>query len=289
MVQNAKIRRMADCNALLYLAILNHHVTMVYSPFDLATNPINRITYTQPLEQQRMERTHAPEYIPMMRDLPMDLRPRERMLYAGPSALSTAELLAIILRVGNKGENVIRMAERLLAQLGGVTGLAQANFEELCALHGMGEAKATQIKAALELGKRLSAASPQDRLQVRSPADVANLLMLEMGLLEQEQLRAVLLDTKNFVSRVTTVYTGSLNTTVVRVAEVFREAIRANSAGIIIVHNHPSGDPTPSPEDVRVTEMLVQAGALLDISVLDHLVIGRNRYVSMKERGLGFK
>jgi len=236
-----------------------------------------------------MEWTNAPEYLPMIRDLPMDLRPRERMLYAGPSALSTAELLAIILRVGNKGENVIRMAERLLSQMGGVTGLAQANFEELCALHGMGEAKATQIKAALELGKRLLMAAPQERPQVRSPADIANLLMLEMGLLEQEQLRAVLLDTKNFVVRVATVYSGSLNTTVVRVAEVFREAIRANCAGMIIVHNHPSGDPTPSPEDVRVTEMLVEAGALLDISVLDHLVIGRSRYVSLKERGLGFK
>lgn len=236
-----------------------------------------------------MERINAPEYLPMIRDLPMDLRPRERMLYAGPSALSTAELLAIILRVGNRGENVIRLAERALSQFGGVAGLAQANLDELQGIHGIGEAKATEIKAALELGRRLLVASPQERLQVRSPADVANFLMLEMGLLEQEQLRAVLLDTKNFVIRVTTVYTGSLNTTVVRVAEVFREAIRSNSAGMIVVHNHPSGDPTPSPEDVRVTEMLIEAGALLDISVLDHLVIGRNRYVSLKERGLGFK
>ncbi len=236
-----------------------------------------------------MERSHAPEYTLMMRDLPLDLRPRERMLYAGPSALSTTELLAIILRVGNKGESVIRLAERVLTHFGGIAGLAQASIDELRGIHGIGEAKATEIKATLELGKRLLLASPQDRLQVRSPADVANLLMLEMGLLEQEQLRAVLLDTKNFVVRITTVYSGSLNTTVVRIAEVFREAIRANSAGIIVVHNHPSGDPTPSPEDVRVTEMLVQAGTLLDISVLDHLVIGRNRYVSMKERGLGFK
>lgn len=236
-----------------------------------------------------MERTEAPEYIPMIRDLPMDLRPRERMLYAGPSALSTTELLAIILRVGGRGENVIRMAERLLADFGGITGLAQANFEELCRAHGIGEAKATQIKAALELGKRLLAASPQERLQVRSPVDIANLLMLEMSLLEQEQLRVVLLDTKNFVVRVTTVYAGSLNSAVVRISEIFREAIRANSASIAVVHNHPSGDPTPSPEDVRVTEMIVEAGKLLNIDVLDHLVIGRNRFVSMKERGLGFK
>lgn len=236
-----------------------------------------------------MERIESPEYVLMMRDLPVDLRPRERMLYAGPSALSTAELLAIILRVGNKGENVVRMAERLLSEFGGVTGLAQANFEELCAAYGMGEAKATQIKAALELGRRLMVASPAERLQVRSPVDVANLLMLEMSLLEQEQLRVVLLDTKNFVIKVHMVYSGSLNSAVVRVGEVFREPIRSNSAAIAVVHNHPSGDPTPSPEDVRVTEMIVEAGALLDIDVLDHLIIGRNRFVSLKERGLGFK
>jgi DNA repair protein RadC len=236
-----------------------------------------------------MERTQSPEYVLMMRDLPDDLRPRERMLYAGPSALSTAELLAIILRVGNRGENVIRMSERLLSEFGGLPGLAQANFEELCSTHGIGDAKATQIKAALELGRRLMAAAPQERLQVRSPLDVANLLMLEMSLLEQEQLRVVLLDTKNYIIRVHTVYTGSLNSAVVRISEVFREPIRTNSAAIAVAHNHPSGDPTPSPEDVRVTEMIVEAGALLDIDVLDHLIIGRNRFVSMKERGLGFK
>jgi DNA repair protein RadC len=225
----------------------------------------------------------------MIRDLPMDLRPRERLAYAGAGALSTAELLAIILRVGGRGENVIRMAERLLAQFGGLAGLAQASYDELCLQHGMGEAKATQIKAALELGRRLLVAAPQERPQVRSPGDVANLLMLEMGLLEQEHLRTVLLDTKNNVQRVANVYAGSLNAAVVRVGEVFREAIRANSAAIIVVHNHPSGDPTPSPEDVRVTELIVEAGRLLDIEVLDHLIIGRNRYVSLKERGLGFK
>jgi DNA repair protein RadC len=235
-----------------------------------------------------MEQTTSPEYNPMIRDLPVDLRPRERMVYAGPNALSDAELLAIILRVGIGGENVIRMAERLLTKYGSIAGLAQASLDELANQRGMGQAKATQIKAALELGKRL-AASPTGRPQVRSPGDVANLLMMEMGLLEQEHLRTVLLDTKNYVMRVTNVYIGSLNSAAVRVGEVFREAIRSNSASIIVVHNHPSGDPTPSPEDVRVTEMIVDAGKLLDIEVLDHLVIGRNTYVSLKERKLGFK
>lgn len=239
-------------------------------------------------DREGKETSAVVEYSPMIRDLPVDLRPRERLAYAGAAALNTAELLAIILRVGGRGENVIRMAERLLVQFGGVAGLAQAGFDELCLQHGMGAAKATQIKAALELGKRLTLASPQDRLQVRGPGDVANLLMVDMGLLEQEHLRTVLLDTKNYIIRVANVYSGSLNSAVVRVGEVFREAIRANSASIIAVHNHPSGDPTPSPEDVRVTEMMVEAGKLLDIPLLDHLVIGRSRYVSLKERGLGF-
>lgn len=232
---------------------------------------------------------NAPIYSPMIRDLPAELRPRERMLYAGASALSDAELLAIILRMGTKNENVIRMAERILSEFGGFVGLARATFEELQRAHGMGEAKATQIKAALEMGRRLLAASPEERTQVRSPADVANVVMLEMGLLEQEELRVALLDMKNFILRIVRIYTGSLNTAVVRIGEIFRAAVRANCASIIVLHNHPSGDPTPSPEDVRVTEMIVEAGRLLDIEVLDHLVIGRNRFVSLKERGLGFK
>lgn len=229
------------------------------------------------------------DYTPTIKELPDSLRPRERMIYAGAGALSSAELLAIILRTGGQGENVIRMAERLLIRFGGVTGLAQASHEELCLEHGVGPAKAVQIKAALELGRRLLAASPMDRPQVRTPGDVANLLMLEMGLLEQEHLRTVLLDTKNYVIKVFTVYTGSLNTAVVRVGELFREAVRTNCASLVMVHNHPSGDPTPSPEDVRVTEMVVEAGHLLDIDVLDHVIIGRNRFISLKERGLGFR
>ncbi|HRW50668.1 MAG TPA: JAB domain-containing protein, partial [Caldilinea sp.] len=162
-----------------------------------------------------MEGAPISEYTPMIRDLPVDLRPRERIIYTGAGSLSNAELVAIILRMGGRGENVIRMAERLLSQFGGLPGLAQASFDELCHVHGIGTAKAAQIKAALELGRRLLATAPHERPQVRSPADVANLLMLEMGLLEQEHLRAVLLDTKNVVLRVANVYAGNLNTAVV--------------------------------------------------------------------------
>jgi len=228
------------------------------------------------------------EYL-LIRDLPQGERPRERLEHYGAQALSNAELLAIILRTGVQGESVLHLASRLLARYGGLLGLARANFSELCAERGLGPAKSTQLIAALELGRRLLIASPEERPVVRSPADAASLLMMEMSLLQQEHLRLLLLDTKNRVLGMPTVYIGSLNKSVLRVGEVFREAIRQNCAALIVVHNHPSGDPTPSPEDVAVTERIVNAGKLLDVEVLDHLVIGRQRYVSMKERGLGFQ
>jgi DNA repair protein RadC len=235
-----------------------------------------------------MTREEIVEYHPTIKELPVSERPRERLEHYGAGALSTAELLAIILRTGVGGESVLNMAARLMAKYDGLIGLARASFGELCAEHGIGPAKVTQLKAALELGRRLLIASPEERPQVKSPADAANLLMLEMSLLEQEHLRTILLDSKNHVLATPTIYVGNLNTSVVRVGELFREAIKVNCAALIVVHNHPSGDPTPSPEDVKVTELVVQAGQLLDIEVLDHLIIGQQRYVSLKERGLGF-
>lgn len=229
------------------------------------------------------------EYRPMIRDLPQGERPRERLLHFGAGALSTAELLAIILRVGASGENVMRVAEKMLARHEGLPGLAQATIHELCEDKGVGEAKAIQVKAALELGRRLLVAAPHERPQVRAPSDAANLLLAEMSLLAQEHLRTVLLDTRNRVISIPTIYVGSLNAASIRVGEVFREAIRSNCAALIVVHNHPSGDPTPSPEDIQVTRLLVEAGSLLSIDVLDHLIIGQQRFVSMKERGLGFR
>ncbi len=235
-----------------------------------------------------MKQRETVEYQPLIRDLPQSERPRERLQSYGPGSLSTSELLAIILRTGTKSESVINLGSRLLAQFDGLAGIARASFSDLCNIHGLGVAKAAQLKAALELGKRLMVASPEERPQVKSPTDVANLLMMEMGFLDQEHLRVVLLDTKNRVLGMPTIYIGSINTSVLRVGELFREAIKANSAAVIVVHNHPSGDPTPSPEDVRITQQLVEAGKLLDVEVVDHLIIGQQRYVSLKERGLGF-
>jgi DNA repair protein RadC len=224
----------------------------------------------------------------MIRELPTSERPRERLQHSGAAALSNSELLAIILRTGIGGESVLDLAKRLLVTYGGLAGLARASFGQLARERAVGTAKAAQVLAAFELGKRLIIASPDERPQITSPADAANLLMPEMELLEQEHLRTVLLDTRHRVLASPTVYIGNVNTSVIRVGELFREAVRLNCTALIAVHNHPSGDPTPSPEDVRVTKQIVEAGKLLDIEVLDHLVIGRQRYVSLKERGQGF-
>ena len=230
----------------------------------------------------------AADYRPTIKEMPLNLRPRERMIQVGEGALSTAELLAIILRTGVGGENVLALATRLLSTFGGLPGLARASFAELKQVKGLGPAKTSQIKAALELGRRMLIAAPEQRFVVRSPADVAQLLLAEMSHLEQEHFRVVFLDTRNQVLGIETIYIGSLNASHIRVAEVFRDAIKRNCAAIIVAHNHPSGDPSPSPEDVSVTRELASAGNLLDIELLDHLIIGQQRFVSLRERGLGF-
>lgn len=236
----------------------------------------------------RLKEKSQAEYYPTIKDIPTGERPRERLRERGPASLSNTELLAILLRVGSTSENVLRLAERLLITFGGLSGLARASFAELCAQRGVGEAKAAQIKASLEIGRRLLLDHPEARQAVRSPSDVADLLLLEMGYLEQEHLRVVLLNTKNQVVAMPEVYKGSVNTSLIRIGEIFREAVRQNCAALVVVHNHPSGDPTPSQEDVQITEQIVDAGKLLDIEVLDHLVIGQQQFVSLRERGLGF-
>lgn len=214
--------------------------------------------------------------------------PRERLLRVGASSLKTQELLAIILRTGTHGENVVHLAERILQVCGGLAGLGRIRFDQLVEIKGVKQVKAIELLAAIELGRRIVAAEPENRKIIKSPADAAELLS-EMSCMEQEVMRTLLLDTKNHVLSIPTVYRGSLHTTVIRVSELFREAVRQNCAAIIVAHNHPSGDPTPSPEDVAVTREIVQAGKILDIDVLDHLVIGMGqKYVSLKERGLGF-
>lgn len=233
-----------------------------------------------------MEANSKPTY--RISDLQESDRPRERLASLGPQALTNAELLAILLRVGVQGENAVEVGQRLLTRFNGLNGLHRAPFKELMDQHGLGEAKAAQIKAAIELGRRLTLESPQERPAINSPADAAALLLFDMSALEQEHLRVMLLDRRNRVLEIVEVYKGSVNSSQVRIGELFKDAIRANASAVIVAHNHPSGDPTPSPDDVAVTRAMVQAGKLLDIDVLDHLVIGLGKWVSLKERGLGF-
>lgn len=220
-------------------------------------------------------------------ELPDTERPRERLRDHGPEALSDAELLAILLRVGVSGINVVQLAQQLLIECGGWRGLQRSSFHDLQGRRGMGAAKTAQLKAALEIGRRMALLSLDERTKITSPSDVARLMQIEMAHLDQEHLRSICLDMKNQIQKVHTIYIGSVNASMVRIGEVFKEAIRLNSASIIVVHNHPSGDPTPSPEDVHVTQKIIEAGQLLDVTVLDHLVIGHGCHYSLREHGLG--
>jgi DNA repair protein RadC len=229
----------------------------------------------------------APAYT--VKSLPPDERPRERLLKAGPTSLSDGELLAIILRTGLVGEMVTELSTDLLEKFGGFWGLQRASTEELLQRRGLKGAKVAQIKAVMEIGRRMRDAQPEERPQVTQPEDAARLIQVAMEDLEQEEMWVLLLDTKNrLIGRPRPIYKGSLNSTSIRVGELFREAVRENAASIVIAHNHPSGDPTPSPEDVRVTRDVVAAGKMLDVELLDHLVVGRGRFISLKQRGLGF-
>jgi DNA repair protein RadC len=228
------------------------------------------------------------DYRPLIRDMPSDERPRERMRMCGAGALSNAELLAILLRTGSVGENVVALAIRLLAEFEGLPGLGRVGFAELCATRAVGEAKAAQVLAALELGRRVVSAQPDQRTTVRSVEDVYALVGADMAMLQQENLRVVLLNNRNQVVGVKEVYKGNVHSAVVRVAEVFRDAVREGCPALIVVHNHPSGDPTPSADDVALTKQLLEAGRLLNVEVVDHVVIGRTRPASLKEMKMGF-
>jgi DNA repair protein RadC len=223
-----------------------------------------------------------------IREVPSDERPRERLAMRGAGGLSSAELIALLWGAGARGRSAVDLAAEALARHDGLTGLARATDAELVDQPGVGEAKAAQLIAAFELGRRLLADWPAARWTIRSPRDIADRLLLQMGRLEREELRVVLLNTKNVVLRVTTVYQGNVSSSLVRVGELFRDAVRLNATGLILVHNHPSGDPTPSPDDLHLTAETLAAGRLLDIDVLDHLVVGHDAWVSLRDRGVSF-
>jgi DNA repair protein RadC len=223
-----------------------------------------------------------------IREIPTAERPRERLALRGAGGLTAAELIALLWGSGSRGRSAVDLAEDALARYDGLTGLARASDLELASLTGVGMARAAQLTAAFELGRRLLADWPAARWTIRAPVDVADRLILQMGRLEREELRCVLLNTKNVVLRVVTVYQGNVSASLVRVGELFRDAVRLNASGVILVHNHPSGDPTPSPDDLHLTAEAIAAGRLLDIGVLDHLIIGHDAYASLRDRGVAF-
>jgi DNA repair protein RadC len=224
----------------------------------------------------------------MIKELPLEERPREKMLTKGAQALSNAELMAILLRTGTKNDSVLRIAERLLKKYEnmGVAGLASLGPQELSKIKGIGPAKAVTVVAAIELGKRLNLARASEKSVIRSAQDIADLLMSRLRYEPREHFMIALLSTRNHVLAVPTISIGSLSASIVHPRELFREAINHSAAAVILVHNHPSGDPTPSPEDINLTKKIVSAGNILEIHVLDHVIIGDNKYVSLKEKGI---
>jgi len=220
-----------------------------------------------------------------MKDVPREERPRERFIQQGPAALSNQELLAIMLRTGTRSESVLSLSGRLLTHFEGLRGLKEATLEEMMQIRGIGQAKAVQILAAIELGRRIANSIQEDRYCIRTPADGANYVMEEMRFLRQEHFVCLYLNSRNQVLHKQTIFIGSLNASIVHPREVFREALRRAAASIICLHNHPSGDPTPSREDIEVTKRLSQCGKMVGIDLLDHIIIGDKKYVSMKEKG----
>ena len=217
-------------------------------------------------------------------DLPEEERPRERLVRNGPESLSNAELLAIILRTGSRAENVVSMSSRILSEYS-IKQLSLANIKRLMQIHGIGEAKASQISAVFELARRLETFVEEPKRKVRSPKDVYTLMYPKMREQKKERFITLYLDTKNQILKEETVSIGSLNASIVHPREVFKSALLESSASVIMIHNHPSGDPSPSREDILVTEKLVEGGKLLGIDVLDHIIIGDGKYVSLKDEG----
>ena len=220
-------------------------------------------------------------------DMPEEERPIEKLLINGPETLSNAELLAVILRTGTKGENIVALSTRIICEFNGLDGLLEAGLDEITSIKGIKNIKASQIIAIGELVKRINKLNlVRVGKNISSPTDIANILMKEMVTLKQEVLKLIMLDTKNNIIGIKDVFKGSLNTSIVHPREIFKEALKKSSSSIIICHNHPSGDPTPSKEDINITIRLKECGNIIGINLLDHLIIGKNQYVSLKEKGI---
>ncbi len=219
-----------------------------------------------------------------IKDYPEEIRPREKLKVYGSKSLSDHELLAILLRTGTKEKSALDLAHDILER-GGLVSLTQASVEELSQRRGIGLAKAAQIIAAVELSKRLSRQSMGVRPVIKTPQDAAQLVIAEMAYLDREHFKVINLNTKNQVMVIDTVSVGSLNASLVHPREVFKLPLKRSAASLILLHNHPSGETQPSQEDINITKRLCDAGHLLGIELIDHLIIGQNNFLSMKEKG----
>jgi DNA repair protein RadC len=240
------------------------------------------------LDWAGMEKPRRRQFTSMtIHDLPISERPRERLQRLGVEALSAQEILALILGRGIAGESVMVTAQRLLRQFGNLKGIAGASLEELAQVKGIGIAKAAQIKAAVELANRVEGYSETvNKPLVKTPEDVAGLVQGRLKGKKKEYFLALLLDTRNQLIRVAEISVGSLDSSIVHPREVFKEALSASAASVIFVHNHPSGDTEASEDDIQLTKRLAEAGEIMGIDVLDHIIVGSNSYVSMKREGL---
>ena len=226
--------------------------------------------------------------ISSVKNLPEDERPREKLLAYGAKSLSNIELLAILLHSGTRKKSVLQVAQELLAKYSseGLGSIVNLPIKELMQIEGIGPAKIATLLASIELGLRLAKNPSANKYTIRTPEDVANYAMPRLRYEKREHFAILLLDTKNHVMSFPDISIGSLNASIVHPREVFRSAISSSASSIVLVHNHPSGDPTPSREDIQITKRLVEAGKIIDIEILDHIIIGDNKYTSLKEQGM---
>ncbi len=219
-------------------------------------------------------------------NIPKDERPREKLIKFGPESLSNKELLAVILRCGTRGENILSLSDRILSEVNGLDGLLNISFDDAMKIKGIKEGKASQILALSELFKRFNTLRANSMSSISRPQDVADMLVNEMKSLSQEVLKLLVLNTKNKIIKIKDVFKGTLNSSIVHPREIYSEAIKSGGASIIICHNHPSGDPTPSDEDINITLRIKECGNIIGINLLDHIIVGDKKYISLKEKGI---
>ena len=219
-------------------------------------------------------------------DMALNERPQERLLRYGAESLSNSELLAVILRAGTREENIIQLSQKVITVFNGINGLLEASQEDLMKIPGIKEAKASQILSVAEMAKRFQTYRSGDSYKINAPGDAADLLMVELREYKQEVLKVLLLNTKNIVIGTYNASVGSLNSSIVHPREIFKEAIRKSAASIIMVHNHPSGDPSPSSEDIAATSRIKEVGKIVGIDLVDHIIIGDGKYISLREKNL---